>query len=457
MGDWKANKLFQEGKKYALLGKQKKAIKLYKKAIFASPDHVESWISLSKAYFELEKYEDVIDASKSLLKIDMKNHLAWINMGSACFQLGKYEKAIKAYNEALKIKPDHRVATKNLKIVQKKMNEKPSEVTPPSVQQEKEPKEQKIKKEKSVVEVLRGGDWKVEGNQSIFYYKVKINNDTEFVISNIQVLLTSIPAGLESNNTLYRIETLKPDSFESPTFKLSAKESCVGDTVEGIVTYTDHRGTQQSIHIEPFEICYVCNLLTPKEITKEEFDRKVNFMQERKLVLDSDLNVPDLEAKIEQIVRDCNFALLQDLKAAQDENFMKVEAFAEGLYDKQDVALSVAVQKVENGSQLVVKAMSDRSEKVTDLLRDFSIKLDDIKSDTELIKEYTSQIETILDNQENMEAYLKDHLGSDFEKIKDAWQDYKEGKINKKQLIGQGIKVIGKKFIKKMLEKVSPI
>jgi len=307
------------------------------------------------------------------------------------------------------------------------------------------------------VEVLRGGDWKVEGSQSVFYYKVNVKNNSQFVITNIQILLTSIPRGLTAQSDRYAINNLKPGSFESPTFKLNAQESCVGDTVEGIITYTDPIGKQLTMQISPFEICYVCNLLTPKLISKREFDQKVDFMEEKKLVIDSSLNLTDLESKMEQIVRNCNFALLQDVKESQDEGFVKIEAFAEGLYDKQDVALSVAIQKVGEGSKLMVKAMSDRSEKVTDLLRDFSVKLDDIKSDTELIKEYTSQIELIFERVDDLETYLKDHLASDWEEIKDAYADYKEGIITRKQLIGIGIKTIGQRFVKKIIEKVSPI
>jgi hypothetical protein len=310
------------------------------------------------------------------------------------------------------------------------------------------------------ISVLRGGDWKIEGDQSIFYYKVKVKNDAQLVITNIQILLTSIPRGLETQSKMYEISSLKPGSFESPTFKLMAKESCVGDTVEGIVTFTDPTGEQQTAQIEPFEICYVCNLLVPKEITREEFDEKIDFMEEKKLIIDSDMDVSALESRITQIVKNCNFALLQEMQDSQSGTLRKLDAFAQGLYDKQDVALSVTVKKMEEGSKLVVKAMSDRSEKVTDLLRDFSWKLDDIKSDTELIKEYTAQIELIFDELgrlEDIEIYLKAHLSSDFEKIKFAWEEYKAGKIDRKQLIWQGIKVIGKRFIPKILAKVIPI
>ncbi|MFX0072708.1 MAG: hypothetical protein ACFFAO_16615, partial [Candidatus Hermodarchaeota archaeon] len=316
-----------------------------------------------------------------------------------------------------------------------------------------------MKFEPKELSVLRGGDWKVEGNQSIFYYKVKVKNDSPLVVTNIQILLTSIPRGLEAQSQMYKIESLKPGSFESPTFKFFAKESCVGDIVEGLVSFTDPIGSQQTVQIQPFEICYVCNLLTPKQITREEFEEKVDFMEEKRLIIDSDMDVSALESKITQIVKNCNFALLQEMQDSQSETLKKLDAFAQGLYDKQDVALSVTVKKMEEGSKLVVKAMSDRAEKVTDLLRDFSGKLDDIKSDTELIKEYTSQIEDLFDELgrlEDIEAYLKDHLGSDWEKLKYAWQDFKAGDINRKQLIWQGVKVIGKRFIPKILAKVVP-
>jgi len=76
-----------------------------------------------------------------------------------------------------------------------------------------------------------------------------------------------------------------------------------------------------------------------------------------------------------------------------------------------------------------------------------------IKDDTELISQYTSLIEDVFDQTENIEEFLKLHLASEFEKIRDAWRDYKEGIIDKKELIKVGIKQIGKKFIKIFLKK----
>ena len=74
--------------------------------------------------------------------------------------------------------------------------------------------------------------------------------------------------------------------------------------------------------------------------------------------------------------------------------------------------------------------------------------LEDIKDNTEIIRTYSEKIEIILDKQDDLEDYLRSHLATDFEKIKEAWEDYKEGYITKKGLIKEAIKVLGKKFIK---------
>ena len=95
-----------------------------------------------------------------------------------------------------------------------------------------------------------------------------------------------------------------------------------------------------------------------------------------------------------------------------------------------------------------------KADKITDILRDFNIKLDDIKSDTELIKEYSEQIEQIFEKIDDMEDFLKDKLQNDFEKIVDAWKDYKAEKIPKKKFISIGIKMLGKRFIKAFMSSI---
>ena len=304
------------------------------------------------------------------------------------------------------------------------------------------------------IDVKRGGDWKIVGNKSVFYYKVKVQNISEYVVTHVQILLTSYPTGLNIESDRYKIESLKPGAYESPSFKFTAKESCSGDVIEGIVTFVDPKGKTKTMAIEPFEIKYVCNLLVPVAVTKDEFKERTVDMEEKTLELESNISIEDLRMKLRPIVSNCNFSLLEEPMDQEDADIKIIEAFAQGLYDKKDVALSIQMERgKEQNTKISIKAMSDRIEKLTDLILDLNIKLDDIKSDTQLIKEYTSLIEDIFDRTEDLEKLLMNSLGPDFAKLKYKWQEYKQGEISKKELIISGIKIIGKKFITKLIGK----
>jgi len=117
-------------------------------------------------------------------------------------------------------------------------------------------------------------------------------------ITNITIFLTPIPRALEVEKDRYPIEYLSPGSLKSPTFKLYAKESCVGDVIRGVVSFTDPKGAIQTAHIKPFEIAYVCNLLTPKPVTEQEYERKTAYMDKRELIIDCNMEPEDVERSI---------------------------------------------------------------------------------------------------------------------------------------------------------------
>ena len=255
------------------------------------------------------------------------------------------------------------------------------------------------------IEVTRGGDWRIEENQSIFYFKVKIRNTSDFVLTNIQILLTYIPNGLEPIKDRYEIKSLNPNSYESPTLKLKAKESCVGDAIKGTVLYTNHKGNQEKIDIEPFKIEYVCNLLVPKAITEDQFEQNVAQMHERKIIMECEVSPIELEPEITKILKENNFSLIDTLESSDSPNFRKLKAYAEGKYDHKDVGLLVIIQKmVGQKTKLIFKAMSDMEGKIVDLLRDLSRKCDRYK----IAPEYS--IEIICGNC-NTKTYVIDDIG----------------------------------------------
>jgi len=128
------------------------------------------------------------------------------------------------------------------------------------------------------IEVLRAGNWSIEGTQEIFYYEVKVINNSQFTIRNIEILLVSFPETLEIDSHSKKIEDLNPNSFKEIVFKFKAKQICFGGAlIEVLCSYTDHLGHPQSIQIEPWIVDYNAKLITPEkllEVKESEFEVK---------------------------------------------------------------------------------------------------------------------------------------------------------------------------------------
>ena len=85
-------------------------------------------------------------------------------------------------------------------------------------------------------------------------------------------------------------------------------------------------------------------------------------------------------------------------------------------------------------------------------------KLDRIESTTEAIKgdtfcilidvtQIAKMIELAIDDITNIEEYMKTYLGSDWQKIKHHWQQYKDGEITKNDFVKLCLKSVGLRFV----------
>ncbi len=127
------------------------------------------------------------------------------------------------------------------------------------------------------------------------------------------------------------------------------------------------------------------NLLVPKSISEEIYEKNISLMQGQKISFECDLQGDELEPKISKILQHNNFYLLENLHELKSPDFRKLKAYAEGKYDKEDVAVSIIMQTLaDHTNKLVIKAMSNKEEKIMDILKDISKKCDTLKSSTEM-------------------------------------------------------------------------
>jgi len=83
----------------------------------------DKYLNLSLLYYQAEKYQESIDASKEAIRMKPNFAEAYNNIGSAYNVLKKWDDAIIAFQKALQINPNFRLAKNNLFVAQKGKND----------------------------------------------------------------------------------------------------------------------------------------------------------------------------------------------------------------------------------------------------------------------------------------------------------------------------------------------
>ncbi len=204
------------------------------------------------------------------------------------------------------------------------------------------------------VQVLRGCE--IVGGK--FDYKVKIKNDTGYVITNVTVSIVAYPqdcmelAG-ESVKSISRIEV---GGFRSPLFTLYPTKDCVQGKMVATVSYIDFLDQLHSVNVEPYLIRSVCDLLQPTKKTTEAFELILTGLEKTQQDQTMDWNAQVLYTKAEKILPAKNFHIVDaEEKIVGGEFIGTIRGYAEGKYTQQRVAVILLISGPENGRHAHVK------------------------------------------------------------------------------------------------------
>jgi hypothetical protein len=233
--------------------------------------------------------------------------------------------------------------------------EEPAEVLPPApVVEEEEPE-------------LAEGVHALRGCAAVggkFEYKVKIINNTEFVITNVIVSIVAFPEDCMefSGERMKTIGRIEPDAFRSPQFNFTPTKDCVEGHIVATVSYMDYKNNLENVEIEPYVIRSVCDLLEPLESSLEEFEAMLFDMatNSEEIALDKRPDVAFSEAL--EFLPERNFELISK-ESSSDEGMFRgsVRGLAEGKYTKKKVAVSIVVsgQTADESATVRVEALGD--------------------------------------------------------------------------------------------------
>jgi len=255
----------------------------------------------------------------------------------------------------LDIPPDHADA------MQKAYNEiQEDKIKPPVEAPEPEPSEilevspvQSTGSETGIV-VLRGCE--IVGGK--FDFKVKIKNDSGYVITNATVSIVAYPQDCmeltgENVKTISRIEV---GGFRSPQFTLYPTKDCVQGKVVATVSYIDFLDQLHTVSVEPYLIRSVCDLLQPSKKTSEAFNLVLIGLEKTQQEQTLDWNAQVLFTKAEKILPAKNFHIVDSEEHIVSGEFIgTIRGYAEGKYTQKKVAVVILITGPENGRHSCVK------------------------------------------------------------------------------------------------------
>lgn len=217
-------------------------------------------------------------------------------------------------------------------------------------------------KRENLVKVLRGGEF--IGNRMRF--KVKVINDSSFILSDVTVYLLSYPndalrfAGEENHVFFSKIE---PGGFRSPTFDFLPTQDCVrGDIVAG-VSYIDERGNPKALTTRPFVIRSVCDLLLPEQVTPVDFELRLKDLECGEITVKIEEWTPqEMFDKVLRILDESNFyEVKSELKTIDEVVFAEISGYAKGKYTGKNIAVEISVTGPErvNGATCKIQVSGE--------------------------------------------------------------------------------------------------
>jgi DNA-directed RNA polymerase subunit RPC12/RpoP len=224
---------------------------------------------------------------------------------------------------------------------------------PEIIEVEPQPVEE-VHEEEGEIKVLRGCE--IVGGK--FDYKVKVQNNSEYVITNVTIGIVAYPQDCMelAGETVKTVSRIEIGGFRSPQFTFYPTKDCVQGKVVATVSYIDYRDQLHTLQVEPYLIRSVCDLLKAAEKSSEEFDLILGSLTKTDQEQTLDWNAQVLFTKAEKLLPTKNFHIVDcDEKVAGGEFVGTIRGYAEGKYTSKKVAVIIMISGPEHGKHANVK------------------------------------------------------------------------------------------------------
>jgi len=212
----------------------------------------------------------------------------------------------------------------------------------------------------SGVEVLRGCE--IVGGA--FDYKVKIQNKSNSVITNVKVNIVAYPEESMSiaGDNSREVSRIEIGGFRSLLFRFAPTKDCVEGNIVANVTFLDPLDEAHTLDVNPYTIRSVCDLLKPMEIESTDFNLILDGMQTSHEEHSVDWNPEILYVKTKQMLQSKNFHVVSSDEHSSDGEYIgTIRGLAEGKYTEKRIAIIIIISGYidRTSSSVRIEALGD--------------------------------------------------------------------------------------------------
>lgn len=207
------------------------------------------------------------------------------------------------------------------------------------------------------VDVQRGGQ--ISGKE--YLYKIKITNNTEFIINDVRAIVTSFPSdSLAIESEMEKRNKIEPSGdFVSVSFHFRPTSDCVQGKINAMVTYLDAKGESNQVTVPPHEIRMICGLLSPVKVNAEEFDKITKGLLDYEKAgeeISLPLNCEKMYKKTLVVLPKNNFDIINtELVEVGDNKIALIKGFAKGKYSGNKVGLMITLTGEKESTKCMAK------------------------------------------------------------------------------------------------------
>jgi glycine betaine/proline transport system substrate-binding protein len=208
---------------------------------------------------------------------------------------------------------------------------------------------------KQAFEILRG--FSILPNNDI-KFGIRLTNINDFVVTDVDVIVDYTKSLFSMNNSeVQHLGNISPNGKRTATYTLKPLGCIHNEQINALITYKDHTGKKQTLHMRPKEVHCVCPFLKEKPMSEGEYSRLAassEFVQEG--ISFKAISVEELAKFMGETCRH----MLYKVREYDIEGKKVIYLSGESVGEKTYYLLTAVIQDYKGLTQVVLRAHSDK-------------------------------------------------------------------------------------------------